>query len=457
MTLKSVDPSNNVVLKEFKEWNKTQIHTQIKKTQKTFTNWKSISYSDKSNLLKEVSKILRDNIKDFSTLISIEMGKPISQSEYEVEKCSQVCEYYARYGKKFLENENIETKENTSYVQFLPLGIVLIIMPWNFPFWQVFRCAIPSLMAGNVVLLKHASNVPQCGYAIEDIFLKAGFQENVFSYLPISSKKASEVITDDRIAAISFTGSTSAGSEIAELAGKNIKKIVLELGGSDPFIILDDADLDKTVKQAVKARIINNGQSCIAAKRFIVQKRIFNDFQDLFKEEIEKLVIDDPLKRSTEIGPLATEEMMNNLDRQVKKSMKQGAKLISGGKRLNERPGFFYQPSILTNVSKEMPIIKEETFGPVAPLIMIKNEKEALKVANDSRYGLGASIWTKDINKAKSMAKQLQAGNVFINDIVKSDPRLPFGGIKQSGFGRELSHYGIKEFVNIQNVCIRKH
>lgn len=456
MTLTSINPANGTILKEFEEWNQTQIEVQIKKTQKTFTDWKPISYSDKSSLLKKLSKILRDDIKRLSTLISMEMGKPILQSEYEIKKCALLCEYYATYGKQFLENENIESKDS-SYVQFLPLGLVLIIMPWNFPFWQVFRCAVPSLVAGNVVLLKHASNVPQCGYAIQDIFLKSGFQENVFSYLPISSKVASKVITDDRIAAISFTGSTSAGSHIASLAGKHIKKIVLELGGSDPFIVLDDVDLNETVKQAVKARIINNGQSCIAAKRFIVQNGIFNEFQELFKKEIEGLIIDDPINRKTDIGPLATEEMLNNLDKQVHKSVKQGAKLISGGTRLNDRCGFFYQPSVLTCVSKEMPIMKEETFGPVAPLIEVKNEKEALEVANDSCYGLGASIWTRDITKAKSMAKQLQAGNVFINDIVKSYPRLPFGGIKQSGFGRELSHYGIKEFVNIQSVCIKKH
>ncbi|MDG6217960.1 MAG: NAD-dependent succinate-semialdehyde dehydrogenase [Candidatus Thermoplasmatota archaeon] len=457
MTLTSINPTNGTILKEFEEWDQTQIEIQIKKTQKSFTNWKGTSHSDKSDLLKKVSRILREDIKRLSTLISMEMGKPILQSEYEIEKCARLCEYYATYGKQFLKNENIESKEYSSYIQFLPLGIVLIIMPWNFPFWQVFRCAVPSLVAGNVVLLKHASNVPQCGYAIEDIFLKAGFQENVFSFLPISSKLASNVITDDRIAALSFTGSTSAGSHIASLAGKHIKKIVLELGGSDPFIVLDDVDLNETVKQAVKARIINNGQSCIAAKRFIVQHGIFHEFQELFKEEIERLIIDDPLNKSTDIGPLATEEMLNNVDKQVHTSVKQGAKLISGVTRLHDRCGFFYQPTVLTCVSKEMPIMKEETFGPVAPLIKVKNEKEALEIANDSCYGLGASIWTNNITKAKSIAKQVQAGNVFINDIVKSDPSLPFGGIKQSGFGRELSHYGIKEFVNIQSVCIRKH
>lgn len=456
MTLTSINPTTGTILKEYEEWDQTQIEIQIKKTQKSFTTWKGTSHSDKSTLLKKLSRILREDIKRLSTLISMEMGKPIVQSEYEIEKCAHLCEYYARYGNQFLENETIESKEHSSYVQFLPLGIVFIIMPWNFPFWQVFRCAVPSLVAGNVVLLKHASNVPQCGYAIEDIFLKAGFQENVFSFLPIGSKLASKVIADHRIAALSFTGSTSAGSQIAALAGTHIKKIVLELGGSDPFIVLDDVDLNETVKQAVKARIINNGQSCIAAKRFIVQKGIFHEFQELFKEEIERLIIDDPLKRATDIGPLATEEMLNNVDKQVLKSVKQGARIISGGTRLIDRCGFFYKPSVLTNVSKEMPIIKEETFGPIAPLIMVKNEKEALEVANDSCYGLGASIWTKDINIAKSMATQVQSGNVFINDMVKSDPSLPFGGIKQSGFGRELSHYGIKEFVNIQSVCIKK-
>lgn len=457
MTLTSINPTNGTILKEFEEWDQTQIEIQIKKTQKSFTNWKGTSHSDKSDLLKKVSRILREDIKRLSTLISMEMGKPILQSEYEIEKCARLCEYYATYGNQFLENETIESKEHSSYIQFLPLGIVLIIMPWNFPFWQVFRCAVPSLVAGNVVLLKHASNVPQCGYAIEDIFLKAGFQENIFSFLPISSKIASKIITDDRIAALSFTGSTSAGSHIASLAGKHIKKIVLELGGSDPFIVLDDVDLNETVKQAVKARIINNGQSCIAAKRFIVQNGIFHEFQELFKEEIERLIIDDPLNKSTDIGPLATEEMLNNVDKQVHTSVKQGAKLISGGTRLHDRCGFFYQPTVLTSVSKEMPVMKEETFGPVAPLIKVKNEKEALEIANDSCYGLGASIWTNNITKAKSIAKQVQAGNVFINDIVKSNPSLPFGGIKQSGFGRELSHYGIKEFVNIQSVCIWKH
>lgn len=457
MTLKSINPKNGLILKDFEEWNQSQIHGQIKENEKTFAVWKSSDLSHRSHLLKKISKILRDNIKDFSTLISTEMGKPISQSEYEIKKCSQLCDYYASYGAQFLENEVIVTKDNTCHVQFLPLGIILSIMPWNFPFWQVFRCAIPALMAGNVVLLKHASNVPQCGYAIEKIFLKAGFEKNVFSYLPISSKKLKAVITDHRIAAISLTGSTSAGSYTAELAGKYIKKIVLELGGSDPFIIMDDVDLDKTVNQAVKARMINNGQSCIAAKRFIVHKRIFNNFQDLFKEQIERLKVGDPLERSTEIGPLASEEIINKLESQVKRSIKQGADIITGGKRFNDHPGFFYQPTIITHVSKDMPIMNEETFGPVAPIIMFENEKKALEIANDSRYGLGASIWTKNIEKAEVLTKDLQAGNVYINDIVKSDLNLPFGGIKQSGFGRELSHYGIKEFVNIQTVCIKKH
>ena len=455
MVLKSINPYNEEILQEFTENSKKEQEDIIKKSTKAFKNWRNTTFEKKSNLLKNISNILRKNKSKYAKLMTLEMGKPISQAEAEVEKCEWVCDFYSKNGYKFLKKELIKTDADLSFIQYNPIGVILGIMPWNFPFWQVFRFAVPSLMAGNTVLLKHSSNVPQCALAIEDIFKKAGFKKDEFQNLLVSSNKITHIIEDDRIKAVSLTGSTDAGMKTAERTGKNIKKTVLELGGSDPFIVLDDSDLNYTVDMAIKARMINNGQSCIAAKRFIVFDNIFDKFQELLTEKINSLRVGDPLDKNIDIGPLATEDGVEKIDKQVKKSVEMGARVLVGGKK-PDFSGFFYLPTLITNIKKEMPVFNEETFGPVATTIKVKDEKEAIKIANDTCYGLGASIWTKDYKKAEKLSKYIKSGNVFINEIVKSDPRLPFGGIKKSGFGRELSHYGIKEFVNIQTVYIKK-
>jgi len=456
MVLKSINPSNEKILQKFKEDSKKEVEYKLKKSIISFDNWKNTDPEKKSALLNNAAKILRKNKNKYAKLMTLEMGKPISQAEAEVEKCACACDFYAKNGCKFLEKEIIETDADLSFVQYNPLGVILGIMPWNFPFWQVFRFAVPSLFVGNTVLLKHSSNVPQCALAIEDIFNKAGFKKDEFQNLLVSSNKISSIIEDDRIKAVSLTGSTEAGMKTAERTGKNIKKTVLELGGSDPFIVLDDADLNYTVDMAVKARMINNGQSCIAAKRFIVFDSIFDKFQELLTEKISKLRVGDPLDKNVDIGPLSKKAGVDQIDMQVKKSVDMGAEVLVGGKK-PDMSGFFYLPTVITNIKKEMPVYNEETFGPVAVIIKVKDVKEAVKIANDTCYGLGASIWTNDSKKAEKITKCIEAGNVFINEIVKSNPRLPFGGIKKSGFGRELSYYGIKEFVNIQTVYIKKH
>jgi succinate-semialdehyde dehydrogenase/glutarate-semialdehyde dehydrogenase len=456
MALKSINPATGEVLKEFKELKPEEVKKQLVKSSHAFNEWKVTDYSDKKRCLKNVAKILHDDSQKYATLMATEMGKPISQAEAEVEKCAWVCEYYAENGERFLENTYVEIGTDKSYIRYAPLGIILAIMPWNFPFWQVFRCAAPSIFAGNTVLLKHSSNVPQCALSIEDIFTKAGFPSHIFKSLLIGSYQVNEIIKNDNVAAVSLTGSAYAGQNVAEIAGNNIKKVVLELGGNDPFIVLSDADLEYSVEQAVKARMINNGQSCIAAKRFIIMKDIYKGFKDKLTEGVKKLVVGDPINRTTNIGPLAREDIRNQLEVQVQKSIQKGAIVLTGGKRVEGTPGYFYQPTVLANIKQIMPVFKEETFGPVASLIQVKNEAEAIQIANNSDYGLGASVWTKNTEKGEEFLKHINAGNVFVNEIVKSDPRLPFGGIKKSGFGRELSEYGIKEFVNIQTMYVKK-
>jgi succinate-semialdehyde dehydrogenase/glutarate-semialdehyde dehydrogenase len=456
MVLTSMNPASGMVLKKFKEWDINKISKQLTHSSIAFTSWKNTDFSHRSNLLKNTAILLRKNKQKYARIITTEMGKPLVQSETEIEKCACVCEYYARNGKRFLENEKINTGNNISYVRFSPLGPLLAVMPWNFPFWQVFRCATPALMAGNVLLLKHSSNVPQCALALEEIFTTAGFPKNVFRSLLISSNVVKKIIPDPRIAAISVTGSTSTGRNVAKTAGVSLKKVVLELGGSDPFIVLADADPTNAAEQAVQSRMLNTGQSCIAAKRFIVMENIFREFTDSFSEKVQHLRLSNPLLRSTQIGPLARKDILENLDLQVKKSIQKGAVLLTGGEQLEGNPGYYYLPTILVNVKPMMPVYHQETFGPVASLIKVHDEKEAIAVANDTTYGLGASIWTSDIRRAEHLATMIDAGSIFINEIVKSDPRLPFGGIKNSGYGRELSSYGIKEFVNIQTVFMRK-
>lgn len=451
--MKSINPYNNKTIQEYKQHSYTDINESIDLMQEEFSRWKETDFSERADLLKNAAKILEERKQELAELISLEMGKIIGESIAEVEKCAWVCRYYAENGEKFLTDEIIETDAGKSFVAFEPLGIVLAVMPWNFPFWQVFRFAAPALMAGNAGLLKHASNVPGCAMAIEEVFRQAGFPEHIFKALLIHSSYVAHIIENKHVKAITLTGSEAAGSAVAECAGKNLKKTVLELGGSDPFIVLDDADLELAAKTAVTARMINMGQSCIAAKRFIVSESVQDVFIEKIKEILDHLKPGDPLDPNTNLAPLARMEFVNDLENQVERSVEMGARLITGGKSPDVE-GCFYEPGILSNVSREMPAFREEIFGPVFPVITAQDEEEAIKLANDSNYGLGGSVWTKDIERGERIARRIETGAVFVNGLTKSDPRLPFGGIKNSGYGRELSHYGIKEFVNIKTIWI---
>jgi succinate-semialdehyde dehydrogenase/glutarate-semialdehyde dehydrogenase len=381
------------------------------------------------------------------------MGKIIRESLSEVEKCANACNYYADHAAGLLEDRIIPTDASKSLVTFQPMGVILAVMPWNFPFWQVFRFAVPSIMAGNAAVLKHASNVPGCSLAIEEIFRDAGFPGNLFRSLIIPSAEVGPVVADPRIVAATLTGSELAGSEVASLAGKHIKKTVLELGGSDAFIVLGDAAMDKAVKTAVTARMINQGQSCIAAKRFIVVKSRATEFETRVRLALESLKIGDPLDRQTDVGPLARKDIAVEIDRQVRRSVAAGARLVLGGLPV-KRTGFYYQPTLLADVKKDMPVYSEETFGPVVSIIPVNDEEEAIAVANDSEFGLGGSVWTEDLEHGEAVARKIETGAVFVNGLTKSDPRLPFGGIKKSGYGRELGEAGIREFVNVKTIWI---
>lgn len=454
MPIQTINPATGKVEKTFKESSLDEIYDAIEKADAAFRTWKETSFAERSRFLKNAAIILREKKNDYGKILTLEMGKPITQAIAEVEKCALVCDYYAEHAEKILAEEIVQTDASQSYVRFDPVGIVLAVMPWNFPFWQVFRFAAPALMAGNVGLLKHASNVPMSALAIEEIFLKAGFPQNVFKTLLIGSSAVESVINHPKVKAVTLTGSEPAGKKVAEVSGKVLKKTVMELGGSDPFIVLEDADIDAAAKTAVTARLINNGQSCIAAKRFIVVEKIYDQFEKKFVELMNKVMIGGPMEQQTELGPIAREDLLLELDQQVKQSVEKGAQVLCGGNRLN-REGYYYAPTILANLKKGMPAYDDEIFGPVASLIKVKDEAEAISVANDSLFGLGASLWTNNIEKAKLLARKIESGSVFINGMVKSDPRLPFGGIKNSGYGRELSHYGIKEFVNIKTVWIK--
>ncbi len=455
MAIQSKNPATLEVVKNFEEISDSVLEEKISKAQEAFNSWKNTSYDERKKLMHSLAKYLRDHSHEFSLTQTIEMGKTISSGPAGIEKCAALCEYYAENAEKILGDELIDKNENGRYVHFDPLGIILAVMPWNFPFWQVYRFAIPAIMAGNVGLLKHASNVPQCAEMIEKSFKESGFPDGVFQNLLVGSPRVEKIVRDSRIIAITLTGSEKAGSEVARVAGEEIKKSVLELGGSDPFIVFNDVDIDHVAEMAIVARMQGNvGQSCISAKRFIVQSDIAESFIKKVVERISKMVIGDPQKTETDVGPLATESILLGVEKQVIDSIALGAKLEHGGKRFGEI-GYFYIPTVLSGVKKGMPVYDEEVFGPVMPIIIFETEEQAIQIANDTPYGLGSSIWTKDINRAKKMVSKIDAGNVFVNNVVKSDPTAPFGGIKKSGFGRELSGYGIKEFVNIKNVSIK--
>jgi succinate-semialdehyde dehydrogenase/glutarate-semialdehyde dehydrogenase len=453
--LKSINPANLQVLTTYPPMQIHEVNKIIDLANNTFEEWRETSISSRSKLMMQAADVLRKKKEDYSKLMTLEMGKPISQSRAEVEKCAWVCEYYAENAEKFLSDEVIETDASKSYVSFQPLGIVLAVMPWNFPFWQVFRFAAPGLMAGNAGILKHASNVSGCALAIEEIFREAGFPENLFRTILVPSSEMETVIKNEKIKAVTLTGSVPAGKSVAKVAGSVLKKTVMELGGSDPYVILEDADVEMAAETCVTARLINGGQSCIAAKRFIVVKEVYEAFEKLFVEKMKSKKMGDPFDESNHLGPQASVALRDELHQQVKKSIELGAELLLGGK-IPEINGAYYPPTVLSNVKKGMPAYDDELFGPVASLIKAKDEAEAILLANDTIFGLGAAVFTSDVARAEKIAKEkLQAGCCFVNAFVKSDPRLPFGGIKESGYGRELSVFGIREFVNIKSIYIK--
>ncbi len=455
MALRSINPATEEVIKEFDELTTEAIEQRLALAQSTFTSWRETSFEERATLMHKAAQNLRDTKSELALIMTREVGKTLAASEAEIEKCALTCDYYADNAANFLAKEVIETDAGTSYVRFDPIGIVIAVMPWNFPLWQVFRFAAPALMAGNVGILKHASNVQMSGQAIEKVFVDAGFPAGAFLNLEIGSAKVEAIIRDPRVKAATLTGSEYAGSQVAKVAGEEIKKTVLELGGSDPFIIFADADIDQAVAGAVTGRMqFNAGQSCIAAKRFIVEASIADEFAQKLKTAIEELKVGDPEASDTNVGPLASKQQLEDVEQQVNDSVKAGAALLTGGKRKGDI-GYFYEPAVLANVTKGMPVYDEEVFGPALPVISFKSADEAIERANDSDYGLGATIFSSDTQKAQELAARIDSGAVFINSPVKSDPRLPFGGVKKSGYGRELSHYGIREFVNVKTVWIK--
>ena len=453
MAIATINPATGEVLRVFEPLSDAQVDEKIALAAATFAEYRHTDFVDRRRMMARAAEILENEKEIFGRLMTLEMGKPIGSAVDEAMKCASGCRYYAENAERFLADEIVETSATRSFIRYQPLGPILAVMPWNFPFWQVFRFIAPGLMAGNVGLLKHASNVPQCALAIEDILLRAGFPAGVFQTLLIGSQKVDRILNDPRIMAATLTGSERAGIEVGMGAAKRIKKVVLELGGSDPFIVMPSANLDEAAATAVKARMVNNGQSCIAAKRFIVSEKIADQFQQKFVSKMEALKIGDPFDASTELGPLATKEGVADLDADVRKTVAAGARVLTGGKAL-DRPGNFYAPTVLADVPRNSPAYGEELFGPVASLFRVKDIDAAIVLANDTRFGLGASAWTNDAGERERFINELDAGMVFINKMVASDPRLPFGGIKASGHGRELGPYGIREFTNAKTVWV---
>jgi succinate-semialdehyde dehydrogenase/glutarate-semialdehyde dehydrogenase len=436
------------------EWEKltpAQVEAKLAKADEAFRAHRRTSLSERAEKMRAAADILSADKETLGRMMTMEMGKTLTSAIAEAEKCAWACRYYAEHADRFMADEPVETKAKRSYIRYLPIGPVLAVMPWNFPFWQVFRFAAPGLMAGNVGLLKHASNVPRCAMAIEDVFRRAGFAEGVFQALLVGADAVAGILDDPRVKAATLTGSTPAGSSVAERAGKRLKKTVLELGGSDPFIVLPSADLDAAARTAAKARNINNGQSCIAAKRFIVHADVYDEFRDRFVAAMEAETVGDPMQSDTDVGPLAMEQTRDDAERQVRDSVAAGAKVLTGGERIGG-PGFFYRPTILADIPEDAPAYREEVFAPVALLFRARNAEHAILLANDSDFGLGSSVWTRDAAEARRFVDELEAGMTYVNAMVASDPRLPFGGVKQSGYGRELGRFGMHEFVNIKSV-----
>ena len=455
MAIATVNPATGQLVKSFEPLSDSQIEEKLQRAADTFSKYRKVPFAERARMMLKAGAILESEKESYARVMTTEMGKTLRSAVDEAVKCAWVCRYYAENAERFLADEVVETSAKRSYIRYQPLGAVLAVMPWNFPFWQVLRFAAPALMAGNVGLLKHASIVPQSALMIEDLFRKAGFPEGAFQTLLIGSQKVEKILDDPRVAAATLTGSEGAGVQVGMAAAKRIKKVVLELGGSDPFIVMPSANLEAAVTTAVKARIFNNGQSCIAAKRFIVAEKIADEFERKFVSKMEALKVGDPFDEKTELGPLATADGVADLDRDVQKTIKAGARVLTGGKPL-QRPGNFYAPTVLTNIPEDSPAYREELFGPVASVFRAKDLDHAIQIANDSRFGLGASAWTNDKNERERFINELESGMVFINRMVASDPRIPFGGVKWSGHGRELGAHGIREFSNIKTVWIEE-
>lgn len=451
-TVNSINPYNNKIIETYKTHTQKEVEDLLNKAHQRFDDWKNVSFQERKKLMQNAANDLKTNKQEYAELITLEMGKPISQAIAEVEKCAWVCEYYAEQAENHLASEKIDTDADKSYINYEPLGVVLAIMPWNYPFWQVFRFAAPALMAGNIAVLKHASNVFGSALNIEKIFERAGFPKHCFTTLLVGSDAVKSIIENSVVKAVTLTGSGPAGASVASIAGKNIKKTVLELGGSNALIVFKDADIDKTVSSCVQARFQNTGQSCIAGKRLLIDESIAESFLEILSAKVKELKSGNPLNSDTFIGVMAKENLAEELEEQLKKSVKAGAKVIIGGKR----KGTYFEPTIVKNVNPNMELFKKETFGPVLSVTTFKTEKEAVKLSNNSKFGLGVSLFSKDIDRMEKLIPQFEEGAVFINELVKSDPRLPFGGIKTSGYGRELSKEGIREFVNVKTVYIKK-
>jgi succinate-semialdehyde dehydrogenase/glutarate-semialdehyde dehydrogenase len=453
MTIASANPATGQTVRTFEPLTAAQLEGRLQCAAEAYLRHRRTTFAERAGMMLRAAEILEAEKEEFGRIMVTEMGKTLKSAMDEAVKSAWGCRYYAENAERFLADEPVPTTASRSFVTFQPIGPVLAIMPWNFPFWQVFRFAAPALMAGNVGLLKHASNVPQCALAIEEIFRRAGFPEGVFQTLLIEPQRVKAVIEDRRVAAVTLTGSNAAGGQVASAAGKAIKTTVLELGGSDPFIVMPGADLDTAVATAVKARMVNNGQSCIAAKRFIVAEPVADEFERRFVAAMEALVVGDPMDPATDLGPLASEAQLGTIADQVERSVTAGARVLTGGRRL-DRAGWYYAPTVLAGITPESPAYHEEVFGPVALLFRVKDLDNAIRVANDSPFGLGASVWTRSDGERTRFIAEIEAGMVFVNAMVASDPRVPFGGVKESGYGRELSHYGIREFVNIKTVWV---
>jgi succinate-semialdehyde dehydrogenase / glutarate-semialdehyde dehydrogenase len=453
LAIATINPATGKTVRTFETFSAARVSECLDRATVAYRDHRRTTFSERAQRMQKAAAILDAESRQLGRLMTLEMGKPIGAGVAEAEKCATACRYYADNAEHFLADQPVKMEGGKSWVAFQPIGVVLAIMPWNFPFWQVFRFAAPALMAGNVGVLKHASNVPQCALAIEDVFRRAGFADGIFQTLLIGSDMVDGIIADPRVAAVTLTGSEGAGRSVANAAGKNLKKSVVELGGSDPFIVMPSADLDQSVVTAVAARMINNGQSCIAAKRFIIHEKIYDEFLRRFVAAVSAIRIGDPMDEKTQLGPLATGAIRDDLDNQVKASVAAGARLATGGKKL-EGQGFFYAPTVLTDIPPKAPAAQEELFGPVASVFKAKDLNDAIRIANGTIFGLGASAWTRDATERDRFVADIESGLLFINGMVASDPRLPFGGVKHSGFGRELGEFGIREFVNIKSVRV---